>query len=57
MTVLAKFKGSSGKPYEIREGDDGVTYCTCRQWKFQKLPSADRTCSHLEKFWGRKAVA
>lgn len=47
MKVLAEYPSSSGKQvWEIREGDDGVVYCTCPGWRFHSR----RWCKHLEMF-------
>ena len=46
MTVL-KFVSSSSRPgvsYQIRQGGDGVVYCTCPAWQFGK----GRDCKHLK---------
>lgn len=37
-------KTNPGRKYEIRMGKDGVMYCTCHAWKFNK------TCKHLTGF-------
>src|SRR5580658_9062255 len=52
MTVLQIVPSMSNpnKSYEIRLGDDGVTYCTCRAWISKK------TCKHLDVYHG-SAVA
>lgn len=39
-----------GKAYAITRGKDGVVYCSCNKWKFQKLPPRLRTCPHLQKW-------
>src|SRR3990167_7901575 len=44
MTVLASFTSSSGADCEVREGKDGVIYCTCLAWRFSKPP---KDCKHL----------
>ena len=47
MTILAEFKSISNplkKSYEVRLGNDGVTYCTCWGWK------KNRTCTHLDAY-------
>ena len=44
-TVLATFASESkpGHSHEVRLGADGVVYCTCPSWRFQKLtPSGIR---------------
>ena len=43
LTTYAS-KSNPMKEYEIVRGNDGVTYCTCWQWKL------NRTCSHLENY-------
>ena len=54
MKVLAKFqsKTNPGKFYEVRCGDDGVTYCTCPAWRFNKK----RTCWHLDLYLSRNKI-
>jgi hypothetical protein len=46
--VLAEYSSNSkrGVKYNIVEGDDGIVYCTCWQWK------KTRRCHHLEHFEG-----
>jgi len=48
--VLARVPSSSNpsKSYEIRRGGDGVVYCTCPSWRFQKNSPSNRTCKHIE---------
>ena len=50
--ILAEYpsKSSAGKVYEIREGNDGVTYCSCWQWKKNK------NCSHLKDYHARGGI-
>lgn len=50
--TLAEYpsKSNPNKSYEIIRGGDGVTYCTCWQWKLH------RTCSHLEDYLGTQKV-
>ena len=48
--ILATYEGSKGDVYEIREGDDSVTYCTCWAWRTSKVP---KTCKHLKDFFSR----
>lgn len=40
-------KGEHEKTYEIKRGVDGVVYCTCPSWRFQKKPVAKRVCKHM----------
>jgi hypothetical protein len=48
QVLLQVPSSSSNKHYDIILGGDGVVYCTCPAWKFQKLPPAQRTCKHLK---------
>ena len=44
--VLAEYSSKSkpGRVYQIKEGNDGVIYCDCYQWKLH------RTCKHLQDY-------
>lgn len=47
MKVLATYPSSSScMAYEVRQGDDGVVYCTCPGWRFHSR----RWCKHLEAY-------
>lgn len=54
-TVLATFPSESkpGHVHEVRLGADGVVYCTCPSWRFQKLTPSLRTCKHTKAFVAR----
>ena len=54
-TVLATFPSASkpGHAHEVRMGADGVIYCTCPSWRFQKLTPSARTCKHTEALMSR----
>jgi len=41
----------SNRQYELRMSAQGQVYCTCPGWKFQRLPTSQRTCKHLRRFW------
>lgn len=45
--VLAEYVSSSNSDvvYQIVEGKDGVAYCSCPGWKFNK-----KTCKHLKDY-------
>lgn len=43
---------SSSNPnlrHEIRLGGDGVVYCTCPAWRFQRKSPAARQCKHMRQ--------
>ena len=48
--VLARYasKSNPSKSHEVRLGADGVVYCTCPAWKFQKLTPSCRCCKHTK---------
>lgn len=54
-TVLATFASASkpGHQHEVRLGADGVMYCTCPSWKFQRLTPSLRTCKHTKALVAR----
>lgn len=54
-TVLATFESASkpGLSHEVRIGADGVVYCTCPSWKFQKLSPSLRSCKHTKAVMAR----
>lgn len=42
--------GTDGRGWhKIVLGEDGVVYCSCPAWKFQKGEPAKRSCKHLVK--------
>ncbi len=49
-TVLATFpsKSNPSKQHSVCCGADGVIYCTCNSWRFQKETPSKRTCCHTE---------
>lgn len=49
--VLATVKSdtTSNVTYEIRLSRNNRAYCTCPSWKYQHLPTALRTCKHLNR--------
>ena len=48
--VLARIASFSrpAMAYEIREGAEGVAYCSCPAWAFSK--ARPRSCKHLNLF-------
>jgi predicted nucleic acid-binding Zn finger protein len=44
-----KVAGSNGNEYTVKQGRDGVVYCSCPAWKFQRKPAAQRTCKHVRR--------
>lgn len=44
-----KIQGSGQNVYTVKQGRDGVVYCSCPSWKFQRVTPALRTCKHLAK--------
>lgn len=50
-SVIAVVPSSSNPAlsYEIRLGHDGNVYCSCPNWKYQKLPPKERTCKHMKE--------
>ena len=48
MTVITRVKSQSGNgTYEVRQGGDGVVYCTCPAWRFQRAQKEQRVCKHM----------
>lgn len=48
--TIGTFQSSSNpeKFYTVTEGNDGVVYCSCPAWKFQRLAAAMRSCKHTK---------
>lgn len=62
--ILIRQVPSSSNPnkvYDVRQGKDGICYCNCPAWKFQKVASESRKpCKHIRAAiaWAaRKAAA
>lgn len=55
-TVIRTWPSSStpGKNYELREGGDGVVYCTCPAWAFSK--DDPKECKHMREWMERAAT-
>jgi len=55
VLAVAPSKTNPNKTYEIRRGADGVVYCTCPAWRFQRLRKGEtRTCKHLAAFFAKQ---
>jgi hypothetical protein len=56
--VLSRFasKSNPSKSHEVRRGADGVVYCTCPSWRFQKNSPSNRTCKHIESWKANTVV-
>lgn len=54
-TVIATFPSASrpGHSHEVRVGADGVIYCTCPSWKFQRNHPSARCCKHTKAAMAR----
>ena len=35
--------------YTVKQGRDGVVYCSCPAWRFQRVPARQRSCKHIRK--------
>lgn len=48
--VLKKFPSSSSSAiYEVRLAADGIVYCSCPAWRFQKgKTKEERACKHMK---------
>jgi hypothetical protein len=58
VLAVAPSKTNPSKSYEIRRGKDGVIYCTCPAWRYQRLKKGEtRTCKHLAAFFARELSA
>ncbi len=44
-----KVTGSTGREYTIKQGRDGVVYCSCPSWKFNSRNPAQRDCKHVRQ--------
>jgi hypothetical protein len=57
-TLLATFpsKSKPGHSHEVRVGADGVVYCTCPSWRFQKNHPSARVCKHSQAAMSRMTV-
>jgi predicted nucleic acid-binding Zn finger protein len=44
-----QIQGSGTTSYTVKKGQDGVVYCSCPAWRFQKVAAAHRSCKHIVK--------
>jgi hypothetical protein len=51
-TILAKIasKSNPSKTYTITLSAEGVVYCDCPAWRYQRISPADRCCKHTVSF-------
>jgi hypothetical protein len=58
LVVLARYasKSNPSKSHEVRRGADGVVWCSCPSWRFQKNSPSNRTCKHIEQWKGETLV-
>ena len=47
-TLVGAHSKTTDDIYEIRQGKDGVEYCTCLGWRFSK--ERPKTCRHLKEY-------
>jgi predicted nucleic acid-binding Zn finger protein len=47
LTIQVPSLTEVGQSYEIKRGRDGVLYCSCPAWRFQRKPAAERSCKHM----------
>jgi len=48
VQVIIEVEGSDGEVHEIRRGRNGVVYCTCPAWAFNR--ETPKTCKHLRRY-------
>ena len=44
-----QIQGSGARSYTVKQGRDGVVYCSCPAWRFQQRAAGARTCKHIAK--------
>lgn len=54
IAIVASFpsKSNPAKSYSVTLSDEGIPYCDCMAWRFQKVPAPQRTCKHIESWKG-----
>jgi hypothetical protein len=54
-TVVATFasKSNPSKVHSVHMGKDGVCWCSCPSWRFQKNHPSNRTCKHVDAYKAR----
>jgi len=52
-TILAEIPSpkTPSRIYRVVESKEGMIYCNCPSWLFQKIEPKDRTCKHIKEVY------